>query len=500
MLEARKRPRGLAASLVLAAAALGFGAAAANAAIGFAAAGSPYTVPFAPTAIVTADLDGDGKLDLAAVGQTTFAAGSVAVLLGDGSGRFHPPPAGPVGTTGAGPQGIAAADFNGDGRLDLAVANAADNTVSVLLGDGRGHFTSAPGSPLAVGASPQKIAAADLNGDGRPDIVTVNRMSNDLSVLLNAGAGAFAAHVDYPVGPGAQGPFDVAIGDINGDGKPDLVSANRDSSSVSVLMGNGSGTFAPALSSPFDARGAALSAGPTAVTLADLNLDRRLDVATANFSSKNLSVLLATGSSAGLESLAPGSPFPAGDASGDTPAAIAASDLDADGNPDLITANGGSRRVAFFSGVGNGTFAAPVNFPVSSTGDPVALAVGDFNGDAQPDIAVASADSKIAVMLNTNVSSVGLTPLAIDFGARRVDAPTQEQTATVTNSGTGLLKISSTSIGGADTTDFSIAGDSCSGRNLLVGASCSIDLHHAGTALGLRTAEVVVVDNAPDSP
>lgn len=185
---------------------------------------------------------------------------------------------------------VAISDLNGDGRLDLAVANFLSNNVSVLLGNGNGTF--APQVNYAAGAAPQSVAIGDLNGDGRLDLTVVNgnSPSASVSVLLGNGNGTFAPQVVYPVG---VQPRSVAIGDLNADGRPDLAVANYNSNTVSVLLGNGDGTFAAPVSFTEGDRPSGIAAG-------DLNGDGRPDLVVANYWGNNVSVLLNAGPSIGF--------------------------------------------------------------------------------------------------------------------------------------------------------------------------------------------------------
>jgi uncharacterized protein (TIGR03437 family) len=181
--------------------------------------------------ITTADFNGDGKLDLAVA---DIDSGSVTVFLGDGSGGFSPAPGSPfpVGTT---PVSIAVGDFGGDGKLDLAVANAGSANVTLLLGDGKGGFSPAPASPFAVGSGPRSLVAADFNGDGALDIAIANSMDGTVSVLLGDGMGGFAPCTGSPFAAG-NNPLSVAAADFNGDGKPDVAVANQAGNNVTVLL------------------------------------------------------------------------------------------------------------------------------------------------------------------------------------------------------------------------------------------------------------------------
>src|SRR5262249_19399457 len=140
--------------------------------------------------------------------------------------------------TGSSPRSVAIADLNADGRPDLVVANYNSNSVSVLLGIGDGKFGLK--TDYGTGTGPSSVAIADLTRDGRPDLAVADSISNSVSVLLGPGDGTFALHVDYFTG---SGPGSVAIADFNADGRPDLATANSTYSNVSVLLGNGDGTF-----------------------------------------------------------------------------------------------------------------------------------------------------------------------------------------------------------------------------------------------------------------
>src|SRR6266702_1990032 len=224
--------------------------------------------------IAEGDFNGDGKLDLAV---TDYSNNNVSVLLGNGDGTFQAPQSLPVGLN---PRYFALGDFNSDGILDLAVADygcsqechpSPSNTVLVLLGNGDGTFRPAPN--LTVGNGPAGVAVADLNGDGKPDLVVANFDDNTLSVLLSNGDGTFrAAQTFGGVGPKPQ---TVAVGDFNGDGKPDLVAPNYGSNSISVLLGNGDGTFQAAQNYLVDS-------APVFVAVGDLNGDGKPDLAVAD--------------------------------------------------------------------------------------------------------------------------------------------------------------------------------------------------------------------------
>jgi hypothetical protein len=290
---------------------------------GFTAApNSPIAVSGGPVAVAVGDFNGDGYHDLAVA---NLNGNNVAILLGDGAGRFAPVPGSPF-TTGTNPDFVAIGDFNGDGVQDLVVSNLNSNNVTVFLGNGAGGFTAASGSPITVGTSPQAVALGDFNGDGKLDLAVAN-YSGSISILLGNGAGGFTAASGSPLASGGM-TASVVTGDFNGDGIADLAAGTYDTGSVAVFLGNGSGGFTAVTGSPFPA-----GAGRGVITVADFNGDGVQDLVVANANANNVAVLLGNG--AGKFTAMSGSPF----AAGTEPVCVAVADFNRDGIEDIAVVN-----------------------------------------------------------------------------------------------------------------------------------------------------------------
>ena len=340
----------------------------------------PAQAGLRPWDIASGDLNGDGKLDVVVA---NYGADTVSVLFGKGDGSFAAAVDYPVGVN---PHGVAVGDFNGDGKPDVVVADWGEATLSVLVNKGDGSLK--PAVAYSVGGDPSDVETGDFNGDGRLDLVVADYGSSTVSVLLGNGDGTFQAATDSATGTNAE---EVAVGDLNGDGKLDLAVADWGSNTVSVLLGNGDGTFQGHVDYAAGAR-------PHGVIVADFNGDGKADLAVADWNASRVSVLLGNGD--GTFGIA--TSYHAGG----VPAHLVTADFNGDGVPDIAVVDYSGATAGVLLGRGTGAFMAYRSSVVPV--DPHALVVGDFNGDGAPDLAVASnavGGTSVTTLLNTTKSS-----------------------------------------------------------------------------------------------
>jgi hypothetical protein len=356
------------------------------------AVGTEYDTGTFPSWLAISDLDSDGKPDL--IVASAFDS-KVSVLLGKNDGTFASKVDYGIDVP---PSAVAMGDMNGDGTLDLVAADwpSEHEGLGVLLGGGDGTFSQQPSIPNA-GVGLYSLALADLNSDGRLDLVGAVMDSDKVGVLLGTADG-FAARVDYSTGDHLSTanvwstcnptwspcyPRSLALGDLNGDGATDLVVANESSGSLSILLGMGNGTFATKVDYP-------TASLPISVTLADLNLDGSPDVVVANHNADRVSVMLGRGDGR----------FVAGTiyAVGDAPTSPIYGDVNGDRKTDMVEM--GADRIRAWLATAGGTFAAvvetpaqpltaPAGLPGKVTYHAVALALGDLDGDGKPDLVAA---------------------------------------------------------------------------------------------------------------
>ena len=314
---------------------------------------------------------------------------TVDILLGDGAGGFTP--AAPITyVAGSSLTTIVTADFNKDGKVDIAVAGVLSqpfiHIVSINLGNGDGTF--APSNNVSgFGFNPHDLAVSDFNGDTNLDIVVVNRFSETFSILLGNGMGGFALGSTQSVGTRADR---VAVGDFNGDSKQDLVITDSDDGRVVVLQGDGAGAFAVIQSINLPGR-------PSAVVVNDFNSDGKRDIAVANRISSGTAILEEGSISVLLGDGTGGFATPAHHKINSLPDDLLSKDLDSDGKVDLAVVDRAASVIGVLSGDGAGAFSPVVQFDYA--GGPWAIAAEDFNGDARPDLAVVVPSPKVVGIL-----------------------------------------------------------------------------------------------------
>ncbi len=305
--------------------------------------------------VAAADLNGDGKLDLAT--QTdqhlltllwNAGAGSYTAQKNTSAGKFSP--------------GVLLTDdFNRDGRPDVALLDGSGTGVAVMLNAGGGAFAAA----VPYAASFGTLASGDVDGDGFPELIVANSNTNVVSVLHNDGHGAFPTRSDYPTG---TRPYGVVVGDLDGDGKRDLAVVHNGDSTVGVFLNSGTGTFPSRSDRP-------VAASPSAIAIADLDGDGKLDLAITSSSDNLVELLFNQG----------GAVFSIEDATTvGNPQAIAIADLDGDGKAEVIA--GSSGTIGVHRNLGARTFAPHIEYPTGPGANATALAIGDLDGDCRPDV------------------------------------------------------------------------------------------------------------------
>jgi len=325
--------------------------------------------------------------------------------------------------TGPSPCSVAIGDIDGDGKPDVVVANNVDSTISVYRNTSTsGSITFAPKVDFATGPYPSSVAIGDIDGDGKPDLVVTNRTSNTISVFRNTSVAgsittsSLAAKVDFKTG---TGPLSVAIGDVDGDGRPDMVVSNFGSNTISVFR-NTNITGSITASSFAQKVDFTTGSGPYSVAMGDIDGDGRPDVVVPNFHGNSISVFQNTS--------IPGSITAGSFASkvdfttGTLPNSVAIGDVDGDGKPDVVAVSYGGtasvfKNMSVSSSITTSSLAAKVDF--TSGSGPFSLAIGDLDGDGKPDLAVGDVNNNtVSVLRNTSpIDSITTSSFAskVDF-------------------------------------------------------------------------------------
>ena len=317
----------------------------------------------------------------------------ITILLGDGDGTFT---AGDDVTTGNSPRGIVSADFDEDGNMDLAVVNSDDDNVEILLGEGDGTFVASTNP--ATGESPAAITAADFDNDGSVDLAITNSTdsANTLSILLGDGDGTFTDSGENPATGSV--PFGIIAADFDADGNMDLAITNYGDSgagtTMSVFIGSGDGTFVAKVDYTTET-------GPISLSSADFNNDGYLDIANVNINSRSVSIFLGIGDGTFQDQV---SSSTGADETKNGPTGIAIADFNGDANMDVAVSNYGlsiGKTISILLGIGDGTFDTKTYYDVASNGRPSGITAGDFETDGDIDLATANyAASSISVLLN----------------------------------------------------------------------------------------------------
>ncbi|MCY3956541.1 MAG: FG-GAP-like repeat-containing protein [Nitrospira sp.] len=454
---------------------------------------------------------------------------------------FTPVLSAPVG---AHPEGLTVGDFNEDGHLDIATANSDSDDVSVLLGNGNGTFRSS--YSFGVGRSPMFLTTGDLNLDGTADLAVAETGAGRVLILFGKGNGFFEEPVPYPSG---KGPTFLALGDVDGDDDLDVVVVNSGRFghyppfSWSVLSNNGQGDFTlthrveeqdrnglfptgasladldddglpevtltwsqPSWRTPngyvsvFRNRGQGtfaywktIRAGFTlsAVTQTDVDADGDLDLMVASVFTDSIKLLL---------QLRPGQyTKPANMEVGFSPVGLGYKDLDGDGHRDLVSTNRASDSTSILLGRGDGSFQPAGHYAVGKV--PTAMGIEDFDHDGLPDIVTANSGSDdVSILLNGKavIPSISLSADTIRFAAD-VDAPARRTLQlTISNVGLGPLSIDDIALEGSRA--FSVDRESCTGATLTTGELCVLPVHFQSTAPGVHQALLRIFDNAPGGP
>ncbi len=403
-----------------------------------------------PYSVAIGDLDGDGKPDLAVVNQglntisiyrNTASSGSIS------TGSFAAPVDFATGTT---PRSVSIGDLDGDGKPDLAVANRGDNSVSILRNTSTsgsisaGSFATKVDFSTGLNTYPQSVTIGDLDGDGKLDLAVANIVSMTVSIFRNTAASgsivssSFAAPVDFAT---SSGPASVALGDLDGDGKPELAVANFGSSSNTVSVFRNTTTSGSINIGSFATKvDFTTGATPTSVIIGDLDSDGKPDLAVANRDDYTVSILrnTSTSGSIGAGSFATKVDF----ATGISPNSIAIGDLDGDGKPDLALANLGSDNIsilhntAISGSISAGSFATTIDFTTGT--QPYSVAIGDLDGDGRPDLATANwGSNSVSVLRNADLLSNNANLLALGISSGSLSpgfsASTLAYTASLSN-------------------------------------------------------------------
>ncbi|CAF3308762.1 unnamed protein product [Rotaria sp. Silwood2] len=376
----------------------------------FTAQANPLTIANGkkPVSVTTDDVNGDGKIDIIVAYS---GSNNVGVFLNSGTATFTAQ-ANPLiiaGTTT--PESVTTDDVNGDGKLDIIVAYSGSNNVGVFLNSGTGTFTAQPNLLTIAGTTtPVSVTTADVNGDGKPDIIVAYSGSNNVGVFLNSGTGTFTAQTNSLIIAGATTPVSVVAGDVNADGKPDIIVAYSGSNNLGAFLNSGTGTFT-AQTNLITLAGATT---PASVVAGDVNADGKPDIIVAYSGSNNVGIFL---NDVTITFIPEANPLTIAGAT--TPMSVTTTDVNGDGKPDIIVAYSGSKNVGVFLNNGTGAFILPSSLLTSASATtPLSVTTADINGDHKTDLVVSyiGSSDNVGIFLNDGAGGFPSQPVTINTG------------------------------------------------------------------------------------
>lgn len=452
--------------------------------------------PFSPYAAAFADFNSDGFLDMAHLisdGNSHY----VRLMTGNGTGSLTystdlatPSP----------PKAIVATDLNGDGKIDIAVANMGTDNVSIFLNNGSGGFPARV--DVAVGLAPTAIALGDFRGDGtRDDLAVMNSTGNSVTILLNDGTGTFTAtsSASWPTSP--DNLSGIAVGDFNGDNTEDIAVTRSSASMLRIFKGNGVGTFQAGLD-------VTVGTGSKAVVAGDFNNDGIPDLVVLNSSNATISVIKGNSSGAFTAETQSTITNPADSAA--NPVDIVSADLNRDGIPDLAVVSNTNGNIPVLTGNGNATFTAATTAETFTTGAaPSAIAAGDLNGNGNELFSLSNTNKSYSLQSNSSAATAGITatPPGFDFSNFWIGNDHSVYSAipvTIANPGSADLTVSSMTLTGANSSDYVLAPQSgtcgTATPTIAAGSSCSVEIRFMPISPGAKTANFNIASNSIANP